>query len=86
MILIKLRADPLWFVDYMEDNKQPKGIHASEFAWAKEDFDFVIENNGTLEDLNANVDKTINDISTRNGRFTIKEIVDATNDLLQDHQ
>jgi len=86
MILVKRGADPDWFVDYVEGNIEPKGIHTSEYAWAKEDFDFVIENNGTLEDLNANVDKTINDISTRNGRFTIKEIVDATNDLLQDHQ
>ena len=63
-----------------------KGIHQSEWDWFDESFDYVIENNGTLEDLNDNVDKTINSISHRVGRFTIKEIVDATNDLLRDHR
>ena len=28
-------------------------VHASEYSWAATDFDFVIDNNGSIEDLYA---------------------------------
>ena len=36
IILVKRGPDPDWFVDYVEGNIEPKGIHSSEYAWAKE--------------------------------------------------
>ena len=36
---------------YVEGNVEPTNVHSSEYAWAKEEFDFVIENNGTKEEL-----------------------------------
>jgi hypothetical protein len=59
IILVKRGSDPDWFVDYVEGNIEPKGIHTSEYAWAKEEFDFVISNNGTKEDLYAKIDELI---------------------------
>ena len=50
IILVKRGPDPDWFVNYVEGNIEPKGIHSSEYAWAKEEFDFILENNGTKEE------------------------------------
>lgn len=65
---------------------QSKGVHQSEWDWFDETFDYTIDNNGTLDELHASVDTLIRGINHREGRFTTKEIVDATNDLLQDHR
>ena len=59
IILVKRGQDPDWFVDYVEGNIEPKGVHSSEYVWAKEEFDFVIENNGTKEELYAKIDNLI---------------------------
>ena len=59
IILVKRGQDPDWFVDYTEGNIEPKGIHSSEYAWAKEEFDFVIENNGSKEELYVKIDDLI---------------------------
>ena len=59
IILVKRGDDPDWFVDYIEGNVEPKGIHTSEYAWAKEEFDFVIENNGAKEELYSKIDQLI---------------------------
>tara|TARA_A100001011_G_scaffold374153_1_gene434326 strand:- start:354 stop:1007 length:654 start_codon:yes stop_codon:yes gene_type:complete len=59
IILVKRGDDPDWFVDYIEGNVEPKGIHTSEYAWAKEEFDFVIENNGSKEELYSKIDQLI---------------------------
>ena len=59
IILVKRGQDPDWFVNYTEGNIEPKGIHSSEYAWAKEEFDFVIENNSTKEELYAKIDDLI---------------------------
>ena len=59
ILLVKRFKDPDWFTSYVEGNVEPKGIHRSEYAWAKEEFDFVIENNGTKEELYAKIDDLI---------------------------
>ena len=59
ILLVKRFKDPDWFTSYVEGNIEPKGIHSSEYAWAKEEFDFVIENNGTKEELYAKIDDLI---------------------------
>ena len=56
IILVKRGQDPDWFIDYVEGNIEPQGVHSSEYVWAKEEFDFVIENNGTKEELYAKID------------------------------
>jgi hypothetical protein len=59
IIRVKRAQDPEWFVNYVEGNIEPTGIHSSEYAWAKEEFDFTIENNGTKEELYAKIDALI---------------------------
>ena len=59
IILVKRGQDPDWFVDYVEGNIEPKDIHTSEYAWAKEEFDFVIENNGSKDELYTKIDDLI---------------------------
>ena len=56
IILVKRGQDPDWFTSYVEGNIIPAGIHSSEYAWAKSDFDHVIKNDGTLEELYQQVD------------------------------
>jgi len=59
IILVKRGQDPDWFVNYVEGNIEPKNIHSSEYAWAKEEFDFVIENSGDKQDLYKKIDALI---------------------------
>ena len=59
ILLVKRGQDPDWFTSYVEGNIMPAGIHSSEFAWAKSDFDYVIKNDGTLEELYSQVDDLI---------------------------
>jgi len=59
IILVKRGQDPDWFISYVEGNIQPTGIHSSEYAWAKSDFDYVIKNDGTLQELYSQVDGLI---------------------------
>jgi hypothetical protein len=51
IIRVMRGPDPEWFINYVEGNVEPKNIHSSEYAWAKEEFDYVIENDGTKEEL-----------------------------------
>jgi len=51
IIRVKRGKDPEWFTNYVEGNIEPTNVHSSEYAWAKEEFDYVIENNGTKEEL-----------------------------------
>ena len=51
IIRIKRGQDPEWFTNYVEGNIEPQGIHTSEYAWAKEECDYLLENNGTKEEL-----------------------------------
>ena len=59
IILVKRGQDPDWFTSYVEGNIMPVGVHSSEYAWAKSDFDHTITNNGTLEELYQQVDDLI---------------------------
>jgi len=56
IVLVKRGQDPEWFTNYVEGNILPKNIHASEYAWAKEDFDFILDNNSTKEALAEKID------------------------------
>ena len=38
---------------------QKQGTHQSEWDWVGSKFDYIIENNSTLEELNANIDQFI---------------------------
>jgi len=57
VIRIARGADPDWFslakVNVDEMRKLYPKVHASEYSWAATDFDMVIDNNGSIEDLYA---------------------------------
>ena len=59
IVLVKRGPDPEWFTNYVEGNIIPENIHSSEYAWAKSEYDHLIENNGTKEDLYKRVDQLI---------------------------
>ena len=59
IIRIKKGADPEWFVKYIEENIIPKGVHSSEYVWARSEFDHVIENNGSIDELHNKIDRLI---------------------------
>jgi hypothetical protein len=55
VIRIARGTDPTWFsLAKVDPSKMPSvypDIHASEYSWAQTDFDFIIDNNGSIEDL-----------------------------------
>jgi len=57
IVRIKRGPDPIWFETAQTDkSKMPvlfPSIHASEYSWAAAKFDYVIDNNGTVEELHA---------------------------------
>ena len=59
ILLVKRGQDPDWFTDYVEGNVEPKNVHLSEYAWAKSEYDHLITNNGTLEELHQQIDDLI---------------------------
>jgi hypothetical protein len=59
ILLVKRGQDPDWFTDYVEGNVVPKNVHLSEYAWAKSEYDHLITNDGTLEDLHSKIDDLI---------------------------
>ena len=59
VIRVKKGDDPDWFTNYVEGNVVPKDVHSSEYVWARSEFDIIIENNGSLQDLYAKVDGLI---------------------------
>ena len=48
---VKRGEDPDWFDPLREHNVTPTDVHPSEYAWVRSEFDQVIENEGTIEDL-----------------------------------
>ena len=59
ILLVKRGQDPDWFTDYVEGNVVPKNVHLSEYAWAKSEYDHLITNDGTSEDLHSKIDDLI---------------------------
>jgi hypothetical protein len=59
VVRVKRGADPEWFHQAQQDpRRMPElfpNIHASEYSWAATEFDHVIENDGTLDDLYRSV-------------------------------
>ena len=72
IVRVKRGPDPLWFPVAAKASSgslfsavkmQALGIHASEWEWTGCcEFDYVIENNGTLKDLEQAVQTILNDI------------------------
>ena len=52
---VRRGADPVWFRMYQDIGVEPKDVHKSEWAWAYIDFNTVIDNHGTLEQLKSQV-------------------------------
>jgi hypothetical protein len=52
---VKRGVDPQWFTLYSVGGSPPKDIHPSEWEWARAKFDQVIENDGSIDDLNQKV-------------------------------
>jgi len=46
---------PQWFTDYRNNNIEPIEIHPSEWRWARTNFEYEIDNNGTPADLKNQV-------------------------------
>ena len=59
ILLVKRGQDPDWFTDYVEGNVVPKNVHLSEYAWAKSEYDNLITNDGTLEELHLKIDNLV---------------------------
>jgi hypothetical protein len=65
LVRVKRGDDPIWFPLAQDANKgnqesknelQNLGIHASEYSWVGEEFDLVLTNDGTLDDLFVKID------------------------------
>jgi hypothetical protein len=59
--------DPLWFHEarshILHQTPLPRGLpHASEWAWAGTDFDRIIENDGTLDELYSQINDLVRDL------------------------
>jgi len=50
---VRRGADPVWFRMYQDIGVEPKDVHPSEWKWANVDFNNVIDNNGTIEQLKS---------------------------------
>ena len=59
IIRVKKGRDPEWFTNYIEGRIVPKNVHSSEYVWARSEYDHVILNDGSLEDLYKHVDELI---------------------------
>lgn len=56
---IKRGSDPHWFGRYVRRDRKPHSIHPSEWAWAKSNFDHVIDNDSDLDSLREKVKNLI---------------------------
>ena len=71
MIRVKRGPDPHWYSLAEHANRgtegawaalQSFGVHASETSWIGTDFDRVLDNNGSLDDLYAQVNDLVRDL------------------------
>jgi hypothetical protein len=63
IIRVKRGDDPIWYDDFVKYNQHPLcysyprvNIHPSETDWIGCDYDYLIENNGTIEDMAIKID------------------------------
>lgn len=70
IIRVKRGDDPDWYPVAIEANKgnaeallamNKSSVHISEWDWIGTDFDYVIENNGSIKDLENSVNAILND-------------------------
>lgn len=70
IIRVKRGDDPDWYPVAIEANKgnteallamNKSSVHISEWDWIGTDFDYVIENNGSIKDLENSVNVVLND-------------------------
>lgn len=48
---VRRGADPVWFRMYQDIGVEPKDVHASEWKWANVNFNTVLDNHGTKDQL-----------------------------------
>ena len=48
---VRRGGDPVWFRMYQDIGVEPQDVHPSEWRWANVEFDQIIENNHTIDDL-----------------------------------
>jgi hypothetical protein len=48
---VRRGGDPVWFRMYQDIGVEPQDVHPSEWKWANVEFDQIIENNHTIDDL-----------------------------------
>ena len=51
--------DPGWFTGYKRNGHKPSEIHPSEYMWANTDFDWLIDNNSSIDDLSNKVNQEL---------------------------
>lgn len=70
IVRVKRGLEPYWYSDLSIKNTeyerymtmQSLGIHQSEWDWVGSEFDYVIENNGTIDDLGNKVNELLQSI------------------------
>ena len=50
---VRRGPDPVWFRMYQDIGVEPKEAHPSEWKWANVDFNYVVDNNGTMDQLKS---------------------------------
>jgi hypothetical protein len=91
VIRVKRGPEPEWYDDAVSMNKGPErntswalgkgkidklGIHASETAWVGTDFDYVFENDSSIDDLCAKVKDLVLDHPVSNEPLLYAELAD----------
>ena len=61
-IAVAANSDQPWISEDPRELLQRRGIHASETAWIGTDFDRVIDNNTSLDDLYAQINDLVRDL------------------------
>jgi hypothetical protein len=59
IIHVQRGEEPDWVVDYKEVGISPPGVHESEYVWMRTEFDSVVKNDGSLEDLAGAVEAVL---------------------------
>jgi hypothetical protein len=60
---VRRGKDPHWFNDYVNFGIRPTGIHPSEWEWTRSEFNVVINNNGSLEELNKTIEVLLRELN-----------------------